>query len=711
MLASSYNDVLVMFSFIVAILASYTALDMAGRVATTDKPAAHWWLGGGAIAMGIGIWSMHFIGMLAFSLPVAISYDPTITGLSMLIAIASSVFALWLVTDLHLPISRLLVGSVIMGVGIAGMHYTGMAAMNVMPGMSYHFGWVALSIVIAVLASAGALWMSFRLRTQTSNVKLLRALAAIIMGIAIVGMHYTGMAAANFSMTPEMMSHMHRHGGVNTNWLAVLVIVVTLAVLAITLVVSVLDARLQARTAVLAQSLEQANRELTQLALHDNLTKLPNRLLLEDRIQQALQKAEHEDTQFAVLFMDLDGFKAVNDAYGHHIGDQLLIAVTERIRDRLGTQDTLARLGGDEFVVLVEISDPADAATLAAQLVMLIEKPFHVSRYELLVSISIGIAVYPSDGTTERELMLNADAAMYHTKNSGRNGHSFFQKSMNTNAQEQLQLMHDLRLAIEHDELRLQYQPKFTAPDGPVCGFEALVRWERPETGMLSPAVFLPLAEKTGLILPIGEWVLNEACRQLSEWHRQGHEEWSIAVNLSALQFEQPDLVEKVISIIKRHNIPPSKLTLEVTETTAMRNPDVSVAILDQLTELGVKASIDDFGTGYSSLLYLKRLPASELKIDRAFINELTIDNEDASIVSAIIALGQTLNLKVVAEGVETPEQQAFLSQLGCDALQGFLLGRPMTPAQIAERISSDWPGRVIPATEITAREADAASP
>ncbi|MDV5138530.1 hypothetical protein CYR40_00890 [Chimaeribacter arupi] len=700
MLASSYNDVLVLFSFIVAILASYTALDMVGRVTTTDRTASRWWLGGGSVAMGIGIWSMHFIGMLAFSLPVSISYDPLITGLSMLIAIASSLFALWFVTAAALTLPRLVAGSLILGCGIAGMHYTGMAAMSVMPGMNYDPRWVLLSVVIAVLASAAALWMAFRLRTQINNVKLLRALAAIVMGVAIVGMHYTGMAAAHFHMMGNMA---HHHSGVNTNWLAVVVIVFTLAVLAITLVVSVLDARLQARTAILAQSLEQANRELMQLALHDNLTKLPNRLLLEDRIQQALQKAEHEGELFAVLFMDLDGFKAVNDAYGHHIGDQLLIAVTHRIQGSLRAQDTLARLGGDEFVVLMEIRDPADAATLAAQLVMLIEQPFNVSRYELLVSVSIGIAVYPSDGITERELMLNADAAMYHTKNSGRNGHSFFQKSMNVNAQEQLQLMHDLRLAIERNELRLHYQPKFTAPSGPVCGFEALVRWERPGSGMLSPAVFLPLAEKTGLILPMGEWVLNEACRQLSEWHRQGHAEWSIAVNLSALQFEQPDLVEKVVSIITRHQIPAEKLTLEVTETTAMLNPDVSVAILDELTSLGVKASIDDFGTGYSSLLYLKRLPASELKIDRAFINDLTTNNEDASIVSAIIALGQTLNLKVVAEGVETAEQQAFLSRLGCDTLQGFLLGRPMTPAQIGDRISSDWPGHVIPATELAA--------
>ncbi len=691
MLSSNYNDVLILFSFIVAMLASYTALDMAGRVATTQGKASRLWLAGGALSMGIGIWSMHFIGMLAFSLPVSMGYDPLITLLSMIIAILSSAFALWLVCRARLPTRSLVSGALLMGGGIAAMHYTGMAAMRMMPSISYSPGWVVLSVVVAVVASGAALWMAFHLRQQSPNVKMLRVGAAVLMGAAIVGMHYIGMAAANF---PHNTHSMAAFSGVNNNWLALLVIVVTLAVLAITLIISVLDARLQARTSVLASSLAQANRELTQLALHDNLTKLPNRLLLEDRLSQAFQKADRGDSSFALLFLDLDGFKAVNDAFGHHVGDQLLVAVTERVRQEVRAEDTLARLGGDEFVLLVEIAEPNDAATLADKLVHLIARPFQVSRYELLVSVSIGIAVYPGDGNDERELMLNADAAMYHTKNSGRNGHSFFQPSMNANAQDQLQLLNDLRMAVEHDELRLHYQPKFIAPHGPVTGFEALLRWERHGV-MLSPDVFLPMAEKTGLIIPIGEWVINEACRQLHIWHLAGHSSWTVAVNLSALQFEQPNLVEMVIAIIEKHQIPPKMLTLEVTETTAMRDPDASVAILEQLTNYGVKASIDDFGTGYSSLLYLKRLPASELKIDGAFINDLIAGSEDASIVQAIIALGQTLNLKVVAEGVETTQQQDFLTELGCDALQGYLLGRPMTPQQISEHPDTDWEAKM----------------
>ncbi len=475
------------------------------------------------------------------------------------------------------------------------------------------------------------------------------------------------------------------HQGVNSNWLAILVAVVTVSILGITLLVSMLDARLQARTSMLASSLAEANRELAQLALHDNLTRLPNRILLEDRLDQAINKATRENSHFALMFMDLDGFKAVNDAFGHHIGDSLLVAVTERMTSNMTGHYTLARLGGDEFVLLTEMEDPNDAAAIADALVKLIEKPFVISRYELMVSLSIGIAVYPGDGIDERELMFNADAAMYHTKNNGRNGYNFFQPSMNTIAQSQLQLVNDLWLALERDELRLFYQPKYTAPSGPIVGFEALLRWQHPQRGLLSPDVFLPLAEKSGLIIHVGNWVIHEACRQLRSWHLQGHENWSVAVNLSALQFEQNSLVETVVTALEQHHIPPHLLTLEVTETTAMRDPDESVRILTALTDLGVRASIDDFGTGYSSLLYLKRLPASELKIDRAFVNELRENSGDATIVSAIVALAQSLNLKVVAEGVETTEQQTFLTNLGCNSLQGYLLGKPIPPDRVPE--------------------------
>ncbi|RAU31799.1 MULTISPECIES: bifunctional diguanylate cyclase/phosphodiesterase [unclassified Pantoea] len=680
MLVTSYDSFTVIVSIIVAMLASFTALDMAGRVASSSGRVALIWLLGGGFAMGVGIWAMHFIGMLSMNLDMEMSYDPVLTAASMLVAILASIFALRLVCVGELPWRRLAGGALVLGSGVVAMHYTGMAALMFMPGIIWNRGWIAVSVLIALLASGAALWLAFHLRHSYGRVTLLRFGASVVMGCAIAGMHYTGMAAAGFPAS----SHVTHHG-VNSDWLAMIVTVVTLAILGITLLVSMLDARMQARTSILARSLAEANRELAQLALHDNLTRLPNRILLEDRLDQAINKANREKSQFALMFMDLDGFKAVNDAFGHHIGDKLLVSVTERMMSQMQGHYTLARMGGDEFVLLLEIDDPNDAASVADMLVKAVDRPFAISRYELVVSLSIGIAVYPGDGRDERELMFNADAAMYHTKHNGRNGYTFFQPSMNILAQSQLQLNNDLWQALDNRELRLFYQPKYCAPGGPILGFEALLRWQHPQRGLLTPDLFLPGAEKTGLIINIGNWVIDEACRQLHCWHQEGHTAWSVAVNLSALQFEQSGLITTVTQALKTHQIPAEQLTLEVTETTAMRDPEESVRILTELTSMGVKASIDDFGTGYSSLLYLKRLPASELKIDRAFVNELQANSEDATIVSAIVALAQSLDLKVVAEGVETPDQQAFLTGLGCDTLQGYLLGRPLPPERVNE--------------------------
>ncbi|MGN8085716.1 putative bifunctional diguanylate cyclase/phosphodiesterase [Ralstonia sp. 22086] len=681
MLASSYNPLLVLLSLFVAILASYTALDMAGRVVTAQGRAASWWLIGGASAMGLGIWSMHFVGMLALNLPIPVGYDVGITLTSLAIGIGASMFALWLVSRRELPWPRLAGGALLMGAGVAGMHYTGMAALRMNPGIQYNPARFALSIVIAVLASGVALWIAFRLRRQARRVRALRAGSAVVMGVAIVGMHYVGMSAAAFPFGSVCGA---AHTGASAEWLALVIIIVTLAVLAIALIISVLDLRMEARTALLANSLAAANKELAYLALHDNLTKLSNRVLLEDRLTQAIRTAEREKRRFALMFMDLDGFKAVNDVYGHHVGDLLLIDVAQRIGARVRQQDTVARVGGDEFVVLAYVDDPEDAGTLADALLEVVREPFMAGGHELRVSTSIGIAIYPDDGGNQHDLLTNADAAMYHAKGLGRNAYSFFEPSMNADVHQQLQLVQDLRRAVERHELVLHYQPKFNAPNGPIMGVEALVRWQHPQRGLVPADEFIPLAEKTGLIVPLGTWVLDEACRQMAQWHREGRTGWTVAVNLSALQFSHAALIDTVRDTLARHALEPRSLTLEITESTAMRDVDASLQILQQLDAIGVRISIDDFGTGYSSLLYLKRLPASELKIDRGFVRDLAHDTEDAAIVSAIVALGQTLNLRIVAEGVETAEQQAFLTRLGCHSLQGYLLGRPMTAESLS---------------------------
>ncbi|WP_026013947.1 putative bifunctional diguanylate cyclase/phosphodiesterase [Pseudomonas psychrophila] len=679
MVAATYSPALVFISLCVAILASYTALDLTGRIATSRGRTAYLWMAGGALAMGFGVWSMHFIGMLALELPLELGYDVGLTLWSLLVAVLSCGFALWLVSQSSLPALQLLFGALIMGAGISAMHYSGMAALRMQPGIDYDPTLFGLSLVIAVGASAAALSIAFRLRKQTPYVRLARGGASVIMGLAIVGMHYTGMAAASFPIGSYCGAIAT---GLSGRGLDNLVLVSSLAVLVIALLTSIFDARLDARTAALADSLTLANEELTKLALHDTLTGLPNRILLADRIEQAIGKVTEQGGCFSLMFIDLDGFKPVNDAFGHHLGDLLLREVAMRLREQLRSQDTLARIGGDEFVLLVRLTEPDDAPQVAARQVRLLSKGFRVMEHDLQISASVGIALYPGNGQTAEELLMNADAAMYHAKGGGKNSYSFFDVSMNTNARKQLQLLQDLRQALEHKQFRLHYQPKFDASNGKPVGAEALLRWEHPQQGLLMPENFIELAEKTGLIIPIGEWVLNEACRQMRVWFDEGYSHWRIAVNLSSLQFCYSGLVDSVLSALERHQLPANSLTLEITETTAMSDADASMTVLQKLSQMGVDLSIDDFGTGYSSLMYLKRLPANELKIDRGFVRDLEHDSDDAAIVSAIVALGQALGLRIVAEGVETDTQQSFLTTLGCDSLQGFLLGQPLPAEQ-----------------------------
>ncbi|MGE8217297.1 Phytochrome-like protein cph2 [compost metagenome] len=675
-MTGTYSQSLVVFSLLVAILASYTALDMAGRLASTQGRVARWWLAGGAIAMGLGIWSMHFIGMLAFHLPIPVGYDLGITLFSLAVSVGASAYALWLVSRPALPWARLVAGAVLMGLGIAAMHYLGMSALRMQPGIDYDPLWFTVSLLIAITAAGAALWIAFRLRLEQRRAMQLRGLASVLMGLAIVGMHYTGMAAASFP--PGSVCGAAIGEGIDSKWLAVLVIVTTLATLGIALLASVFDRQMRTRTGMLADSLAHANEKLLQAALHDPLTQLPNRMLLQDRIEQAIEKAKRRQFSFAVMFCDLDGFKAINDAYGHQLGDKLLIQMSERVSALLRSHDTFARLGGDEFVIVFQVDDPEDAAVVAERIIASVGEPFLIDALELQVTASLGIALYPADATTERELMAHADAAMYHTKDAGRNGYTFFTESMHVSANRQLKLLQELRRAIHRNELVLHYQPKFPASGQPLIGAEALVRWQHPELGLLGPDTFIPLAERSGLILPLGDWVLDRACAQLRQWHDAGHDDWSMAVNLSPLQFASSTLLDTVTRTLERHGLAPQHLTLEVTETTAMKDVEASLQILHGLTAMGVNISIDDFGTGYSSLLYLKRMPATELKIDRAFVHDLEDNAEDAAIVSSIIALGRSLQLQIVAEGVETDGQRQYLSDLGCDLLQGYHLGRPV---------------------------------
>jgi diguanylate cyclase (GGDEF)-like protein/PAS domain S-box-containing protein len=1189
LLVGSYNNLLVFFSLIVAILASYTALDMASRVTTAQGHASRWWLAGGACAMGTGIWSMHFVGMLAFSLPIPLGFDPAITLLSFVIAIISSAFALWIVCQETLPRLRLGLASVLMGVGIAGMHYTGMAAMRMAPEIRYVPSLFILSIVIAIIASGAALWIAFNLRLNLPQVRLRRAGAAVVMGLAIVGMHYTGMAAAKFPLGSICGA---ANSVLNTGWVALAIIIVTLVVMAVALIISVLDFRLESRTkefdinlriaatafdsqvslmitdargvilrvnqafvdstgytveeavgqtprllksgrhdadfyskmwesihrtgkwqgeiwdkrkdgdifpklltissvkgddgivthyvgshiditerrrtedaliesqarldlalrsadmgvwsfdivankrhfddqtchllgidpatftgaageffraihpedlenlkAALVRSIElyipyaleyrvvwpdesihyissrarlerkedgqplrfigvlwditnhqqqeerahqllaenetilsnaqvgivylkhrhvvscnrrfeemfqyepgeligksselfydsretfvrigevaykatpenkgysedlrlrhkdgslfwgtlsgkpidpdhphegsiwiysdiserklaeealresqerldlalrsgnmgvwhldlvtnkrhfdsqqclllgikpatfkgseeeffrvihpddrevvrvkmactieqdipyesefrtvwpdgsihyiaargklvrddqnrplringvifeitewrEAQDKIKSLAFYDPLTELPNRRLFTDRLQQALVSSARNGLVGALLFIDLDNFKTINDTLGHAMGDTLLQEAATRLTSCVREEDTVARIGGDEFVVMLEYlsADLPEAATqtetIGEKILAVLNQPYQIASHECRSTCSIGITLFNDRQQQTDELLKQADIAMYQAKKAGRNALRFFDTQMQEIVTARATLESELRKAIEKQQFQLHYQIQVDEWRKPI-GAEALIRWNHPDRGLVLPAQFIPLAEETGLILPIGQGVLETACAQLKAWE-QGKQTHGLvlAVNVSPREFRQADFVAQVRACVRRHAIDPKRLKLELTESLLLENIEATVVIMNALNDIGIQFSLDDFGTGYSSLQYLKRLPFDQIKIDQSFVRDLAVDSGDRAIVRTIIAMAKSLNMEVIAEGVETKEQLQMLLNKGCIHYQGYLFGAPVPIEQFDKQFKQGY--------------------
>ncbi|HXM78361.1 MAG TPA: EAL domain-containing protein [Thermoanaerobaculia bacterium] len=431
---------------------------------------------------------------------------------------------------------------------------------------------------------------------------------------------------------------------------------------------------------------KRAEEQVKHLAFHDALTGLPNRLLLNDRLTMAVLQAHRSNHRLALLFLDLDRFKMINDSLGHSIGDDLLRRVAERLGGCVREGDTIARLGGDEFTVLVPgLPDDEDAAKIAHKILEAIRLPFFIDRRELFVTTSIGVAIYPTDGNDAETLIRNADTAMYRAKEQGRDNSQLYTAAMNSKALERLSLENRLRQAIQNEELVVYYQPIVDLETNRIRSAEALVRWQHPDLGLLPPLEFISLAEVSGLIVPIGEWVLETACSQVRVWHRNGFPEITVAVNLSARQFQQADLVSRIVEALRVSGLPPESLELEITESNAMQNAEISISTLQDLKNLGVHLSMDDFGTGYSSLNYLKRFPIDRLKIDQSFVRDVTHDPDDAAIASAMIAMAHNLHLSVVAEGVETEMQLAFLREQRCDEMQGYLFSPPVEPERFEE--------------------------
>ena len=417
------------------------------------------------------------------------------------------------------------------------------------------------------------------------------------------------------------------------------------------------------------------------LAHHDLLTGLPNRTLFQDRLQQAIVSAKRLQSRIALLFIDLDRFKSINDSFGHRAGDMLLQTVAARLRSCVRETDTVCRHSGDEYlIVLSALHDPSEAALVASKVVQTFDQPFRLESQELSISASVGISVYPDDGQTMEDLIRNADAAMYLSKRNGRNRFEFFTPELNAPAAERLLLANELRRGIERGQLLLHYQPQVHIHGNRLIGAEALVRWNHPERGLLLPEAFIPIAEESDVIHLVGAWVLNEACRQAAEWNRRRLHVVPVAVNFSPFQFRRSDLIENVTQALNRHGAQSRHIEIELTENAIMQDPRETARILETLSAMGVTLSIDDFGTGYSSLSYLKRFAIDKLKIDRSFITDLPHDLNDAAIVQAIVNLARSLQLTVVAEGVENQAQLEFLNAVGCQAYQGYLGGRPVDP-------------------------------
>ncbi len=447
---------------------------------------------------------------------------------------------------------------------------------------------------------------------------------------------------------------------------------------------------------------KRTEERIYHMAFYDSLTNLPNRVLFQDRLRLALANAERYHQMSAVLFLDIDNFKRINDTFGHILGDRLLKEIAKRLSSIMrkcdsvtrDAPDLIARLGGDEFTVLLNvISKLEDAAKVANRIKDTISIPFNLDGYEIFITSSIGIAIYPSDGEETDCLLKNADAAMYHAKEHGKNNYQYYRQYMNAAAFERLTMENDLRRALERKEFLLHYQPLIDIDTGAITGMEALIRWQHPDDGIVPPSEFIPLAEETGLILPISEWVLKTACDQSNVWQAEGHKPVPVSVNLSSQQFQQKDFIKTLSRILHESGTSPRDLILEITESTVLQNTKTAFASLHELTKMGLLLAIDDFGTGYSSLSYLTSFPIHAIKIDRSFVKGISTDSDNSAIAMAIISMAHSLRLKVVAEGVESGEQLAFLCRQGCDEVQGYMFSPPLPPGEISKLLQAEAQG------------------
>lgn len=681
MLHIQHDFGLVMTSVIVTLIVCYFAVSLEHLIFKGLRPGLEKTiLIFSGLVFGCAVWSMHFLGILACRFPADFSLDIGLTIVSFLIAFLSSMFAIWLCSRPKITRLRLILGAILMGLGISGMHYTGMLSLS-LEGYQVNYNiWFSLSsVLLAILASGLSFYLTFLYKESKSvrHKKWLRILSAIALTGAIVGMHYLSMMGVAFSAQTTPRPFGFRP---SQEVLIFVVVLITLLILLAALCVAIMEQRLEER----GRQLRQLNQELANYNLQDALTKLPNRMYLNKYADLLFSQQYEQHKQFAFIYIDIDHFKRINEGFGHHLADQLLLQMTSRLHSYITKQDKLLHIGGDEFLIIAEGQTQQYAVELAENILHTLNKSFLISRKEINITASIGIAIFPEHGKNLQDLLINADIAMLHSKYYGRNTYTIFSPHLQQDqSKNQLQMINDLYKAVEEQQLCLYYQPKFLANNHQMCGAEALIRWQHPTLGLLTPGSFIESAEKTGVIISIGYWVLEEACRQIQVWEQQGFNFFPLAINLSAVQFDHQKLLPTLEHLLKKYQIQPNHLMIEVTESAAINRLELTIDSFLRLREIGIQLAVDDFGTGYSNFLYLKDLPINEVKIDRGFILDL-IENEKSEIIlESIIQLTKKLGLLVTAEGVETAEQAQRLTRLGCIQLQGFLFAKPMLAQEL----------------------------
>ena len=652
-IATEHNLWLVLLAAAICVSGTWVAFDLIQRARVRGGLQKAGWIFLSAVACGSSIWCAHFIGMLAYEVKTSVAFDPLMTFASLLVVIAGC----WLAISIALsrPHDAFpLLGGIVAGLTIAAMHYTGMMAYHVEGLVTWNAGYIAASVALSLPFSVAA----FDLLIQ-GPWKHSKPISTGLFAAGVVLLHFTGMTGISvIPLSPEATGNANELAG-----MAIAIAGGSLVILATGIATYLIDTHAN----------QESVQQLQRLALNDSLTGLPNRFNFNNQLAQSISRVEASDRKLAVIGIDLDRFKEINDLRGHEAGDQALRIIAQRLKDLLQDGEFAERIGGDEFAATKCYREHSELLDFVARLENALFCPIQIEDFETVTGASIGVSIYPQDGDTQERLTCNADLAMYRAKADVGRAVCFYEPTMDETSRERRNLAQDLRQAIECDQLELYYQVQATVATGSVCGYEVLLRWKHPQRGMVPPVEFIPLAEETGSILAIGDWVLKTACAQAASWA----EPHKIAVNISPVQLGHLNLANRVHEILLETGLAASRLELEITESAIIADKERTLHQLRRIRALGVTVAIDDFGTGYSSLDTLRSFPFDKIKLDRAFMNEIERSAQATAIVRAVLALGKCLNIPVLAEGVETNDQFSILKREGCDEAQGYLLGRP----------------------------------